>query len=244
MSGLLHFITGFGDRRTLSFAVICIASLSPLLTNSFAATGNPASLHSQQELQPLDPLTPEETELATRIASSDPRVKKALGTGRQQFIQVQFYALKPAEPGKDAERLQIGRHAAVLFYRYDLDRGIHVVVDLEKRSVGEITRIEGKSVPLGNEEVTEAFNLAVRDERVRSLLGPRLNEYRVANLAEGERPESRVEGLRVVATSPRDRCYRHRCIDLLFHDREGYVTGTSVTVDLTAQTVRAERTVR
>jgi hypothetical protein len=244
MSRLPHFMTGFGNRRTLSFAVLCVASLFPLLTNSFAATGNPASLYSQQDLQPLDPLTPEETELATRIATSDPGVRKALGQGRQQLIQVQFYALKPAEPGRDGERLQIGRHAAVLFYRYVGDQGIHVVVDLQKRAVGEITRIEGKAVPLGTEEVAEAFNLAARDERVRSLLGPRLNEYRVANLAEGERPESRVEGLRVVATSLRDPCYRHRCIDLLFHDREGYVAGTSVTVDLTAQTVRAERTVR
>jgi len=244
MFRLLHFMTGLGDRRALSFAVLCVASLSLLLTGFFAAIGNPASLHSQRELQALDPLTTEEIELATRIASSDPRVKKALGQGRQQLVQVQFYALKPAEPGRDAERLQIGRHAAVLFYRYVGDQGIHVVVDLQTRSVGEITRIEGKAVPLGTQEVTEAFNLAARDERVRSLLGPRLNEYKVANLAEGERPESRVEGLRVVATSLRDPCYRHRCIDLLFHDREGYVAGTSVTVDLTAQTVRAERTVR
>lgn len=241
MSRLRHFIV---NKRAFAFAVLCLASTSLLLTSSFASTCNSSALHSQQELQPLDPLTREETELATRIASSDPRVKKALGAGRQQLIQVQFYALKPAEMSRDDERLQIGRHAAVLFYRYVGDQGIHVVVDLQKRSVGEITRIEGKAVPLGTEEVTEAFNLAARDERVRSLLGSRLNEYRVANLAEGERPESRVEGLRVVATSLRDPCYRHRCVDLLFHDREGYVAGTSVTVDLTAQTVRAERTVR
>jgi hypothetical protein len=50
--------------------------------------------------------------------------------------------------------------------------------------------------------------------------------------------------LRVVATSRRDLCYRHRCVDLLFHNPQGYVAGTSVTVDLTTQIVRAERTVR
>ena len=196
-----------------------------------------------QETQALDPLTPKEIELATRVANEDRRVKEAVGTGKQQLVQVQFLALKPARYGPDAERLQIGRHAEVLFYRYDGDRGIHVVVDLEKKAVVLVTKIEGRAVPLGADEIREAFGLAAQNERVKALLGAQLNDFKVANLTE-ERPENRVEGLRVVATSPRDPCYRHRCIDLLFHNREGYVAGTTVTVDLTAQTVRAERTIR
>jgi hypothetical protein len=232
------------DRRKEAFLAVAIGAAVVMLLFATAASTRNVPPAAQQEAQPLDPLTPEETELAARIATDAARVKEALGTGRQRLIQVQFFALKPARVNRDAERLQIGRHAAVLFYRYDSDQGIHVVVDLQKKAVVEVVRIEGKAVPLGPDEVTEAFSLAVRNERVRSLLGSRLNEYKVANLAEGERPESRVEGLRVVATSPRDPCYRHRCIDLLFHNREGYVAGTSVTVDLTAQTVRAERTIK
>jgi hypothetical protein len=196
-------------------------------------------------VQPLDPLTPDEVELAAQTASSDARVKEALGPGRQQLIRIEFLALKSlnySEP-KEPDQLKLGRHAAVIFYRYDQDLGIHIVVDLEQRSVGEITRMEGKVVPLAGAEVTEAFDLALRNERVKVLLGSQAGEFRVAGLP-GERLANRVEGLRIVSGSPRDPCYRHRCLDLIFHRREGYIAGTQVTVDLTAQTVRVERTGR
>jgi Cu2+-containing amine oxidase len=219
-------------------AVVVLLSMLPGRAVAFGANT------SSQQIQPLDPLTPAEIELAGQVASADRRVKAAIGGGKQRLVQVQFLALKPAGVSADPERLQIGRHAAVLFYRYDGDQGIHVVVDLEKKAVVSVTRIEGRAVPLSPEEVSEAFALAARNERVRALLGSRLNEFKVANLAAGERPQNRVEGLRIVATSPRDPCYRHRCIDLLFHTSDGYIVGNTVTVDLTAQTVRAERTIR
>lgn len=197
----------------------------------------------QRRVQPLDPLTPEETELAARIADSDSRVRESLGVGRVQLIAVEFLALKSPiyRETREPEQLNIGRHAAVVFYRYDSDEGVHVVVDLERRAVGEITRMEGRAVPLATAEVAEAFNLALRDERVRGLLGARAGEFRVAGV---ERAENRVEALRIVAPALKDPCHRHRCLALLFRRPEGYITGTSVTVDLTAQTVRAERTAR
>lgn len=219
---------------------IVAATLAPLATNR--AYTSEESLIPQEKVQPLDPLTPEETQLAAEIANSDRRVKAALGPGRQRLIQVEFFALKPADTRDDPERLQMGRHARVLFYRYEGDQGVDAVVDLQRKSVASVSKIEGVAVPLATDEITDAFNLAIKNERVRSLLGPRLSEYRVAALARGERPETRVEGLRVIATSPRDPCFRRRCIHLLFHDREGYIAGTTVTVNLTAQTVRAERT--
>ena len=228
------------------FLLSLALSITTVLLVSTAFANRLALPLPQDHVQSLDPLTPEETELATRIATADPRVKDALGKGRALLVQVQFLALKPNVYGadQDLERLRIGRHAAVLFYRYDTDQGVHVIVDLEKRSAGDITRIEGRAVPLAAEEVAQASALALRNDRVRSLLGARVNDFRVANLAAGERPENRIEGLRVVATSPRDPCYRHRCVDLLFRQHEGYIAGTSVTVDLTSQAVRVERTVR
>jgi hypothetical protein len=200
----------------------------------------------QSRIAPLDPLTPEEIELATRIANQDARVKEALGGGRTQLIQIEFLALKSGDyrEAKQPEELKVGRHAAVIFYRYDQDLGIHAIVDLEKNSVDQVTKLEGRVIPLGAAEVAEAFNLALRNERVIQLLGARIKEFRVAGLAGNERPENRVEGLRMVAASPRDPCYKHRCLDLIFHQREGYLAGTEVTVDLTAQTVRVERTGR
>lgn len=236
------------DGKRALLIVISALTAGLLLSTALAErTRSPEPSEVQQRRQPLDPLTPEEIELATRIANADPRVKEALGPGRRQLIVVQFLALKSSayRDAREPEQMNIGRHAAVVFYRYDIDQGVHVIVDLEQQKVaGEITRMDGKGVPLGSDEVTEAFNLALRDGRVKALLGPQVNEFRVAGLSSGDRPENRVEGLRVVATSPSDPCYRHRCLDLLFRRREGYLRGTSVTVDLSVQTVRVERIVR
>lgn len=201
---------------------------------------------SQQAL-PLDPLTPEEIKTAAHMASADPRVKKALGRGRQQLIQIQFLAVKAGGDSKtrpEQEPLKPGRYAAVLFYRYDTDEGVNVVVDLTERSIGDITRLEGKAVPLALEEIRRAFALALLNGQVKALLGPKANEFEVAGLSTGDSPQNRVEGLRVVATSPRDPCYRHRCIELHFRKREGYVPATSVMVDLSAQKVKVQKTVR
>lgn len=219
--------------------------LSPLVTGSDRVLAD-ATAPTQDRVLALDPLTPEEVELATQIANSDERVRAALGKTGAELINVQFLALKPAREEKrvDPERMRIGRHAAVIFYRSDIDQGVHVVVDLEKKAVAMISKIEGRSVPVGVQEVTRALNLALQHEAVKTLLGARVREFKVAALSDPDRPETRVEGLRVVAISPRDPCYRHRCINLLFRLPEGYLAGTAVTVDLTTQKVRVERTVK
>lgn len=225
-----------------SIAMVVVINLAFLTTTEAFLPESPPIV--QEKVQPLDPLTSEEIETAKQIAGADQKVKTTLGSGRQRLIQVEFVAMKPTGTYDDPERLQIGRHASVLFYRYEGDQGFHVVVDLRRKAVVSVTKLEGRAVPLAPDEIGEAFELAARNERVRSLLGAGISEYRVADLTKGERPETRVEGLRVIATTPRDPCYRHRCIHLLFHSREGYLAGTTVTVDLTAQSVRAERTIR
>ena len=226
----------------LSITVIATVNPSPFQTMK-AFGSNPLQV-VQQRVQPLDPLTPAEIELAKQLANADRRVKAALGSGRQRLIQVDFFAMKPADTSTAPQRMQMGRHARVLFYRYEGDRGIDVVVDLERRTVASVTQIEGVAVPLAADEIADAFNVAIRNEGVRSLLGPRLNEFRVAGLTTGVQPETRVEGLRVIATEPRDPCYRRRCVYLMFRDQGRYLAGTKVTVNLTAQTTRVERTAR
>jgi hypothetical protein len=210
---------------------------------SLTAGGRPLLLLPQQVL-PLDPLTPEEIALATSLADADSRVEESLGHGRTQLIQVQFVALKLADGKSTQERELSRRHAAVLFYRYDTDQGIYVVIDLQQRSIGEITKLEGRAVPLAVEEVSRAFALALLNKRVRTLLGPEANKFGVAGLPTGAAAQNRVEGLRVMTTSPRDPCYRHRCIELHFRKREGYLPATSVMVDLSAQKVKVQNTPR
>lgn len=241
---VLHHRFNESDRKKkfILCAGLCLTAV--LLAGHLSGQNrNPPTAPSQQRAQPLDPLTPEEIGLASRIASSNPKVKEALGTGRQLLVEVSFLALKSADYAEptEPEKMRIGRHAAVIFYRYDQDLGIHVVVDLEQKSVGQITSLQGATVPLAYEEVVEAFNLAARNEQVRSLLGSRAAEFIVANPAMRERPPTRVEGLRIVGAGPEDRCFKHRCVSLLFRLPRGYIAGTSVTVDLTSQTVSVER---
>ncbi len=199
------------------------------------------SILTGQQPLPLDPLTAEENEIASRVARSDSRVKKELGSGRNQLVQVQFLELKAGgdlKTNKEQGPSNPGRYAAVLFYRYDTDEGVHVVVNLGGRSVGEITRLNGRAVPLALEEVSGAFALALLNKQVRTFLGPKADEYAVAGMLKGDSPHNRVEGLRVIATSPEDPCYRHRCIELYVRKPEGYMRTPSITVDLSARKVK------
>jgi hypothetical protein len=233
-------------RAVLFSIALCLTFGLPSLAQGEQSLSSHLLLTATQEL-PLDPLTPEEIELAAQIASADPHVQKELGPGRRQLIRVQFLALKAGidlKTGQEQKLLKVGRSAAVLFYRYDTDQGIHVVVDLRQRAVGSISRLEGRAVPLALEEVTQAFALALLDRRVRNLLGSKADDFRVAPPTSDRKPANSVEGLRVVATAPGDPCYKHRCIELHFRKRESYVAGTSVTVDLSARRVRTKSTVR
>jgi hypothetical protein len=212
-----------------------------------AAVADQASALARPQLLPLDPLTPDEIALAERVANSDPRVRQELGSGRSQLIRVQFLAPKGFEsngttaitpPAKTA------RLASVLFYRYDTDQGISAVVDLTAGTVNDVTVLDGRGVPLAQIEVTQAFALALLDRRVKALLGPHASEFENASAANSGTGQNRVEGHRVLATWPRDPCFKHRCIELQFRGQQGYVTGTSVTVDLSARKVRLKRTIR
>src|SRR5947207_6780044 len=77
------------------FLLSLALSITTVLLVSTAFANRLALPLPQDQVQSLDPLTPEETELATRIATADPRVKDALGKGRALLVQVQFLALKP-----------------------------------------------------------------------------------------------------------------------------------------------------
>lgn len=235
--------------RAIFFSItLCVLFMLPSLT-----AGEQLSMREQpsllpQQVLPLDPLTPDEIALAMSIAGADARVKESLGRGRHQFIQVQFVAIKSGADGKGAqeqEPFELRRHAAALFYRYDTDQGIYVVIDLPERSVGEITLVDGRSVPLAREEVSRALAVALRNRQVRTLLGPDADEFeRAGRLSTQDGLQQRVEALRVIAASPRDPCYKHRCIELHFRKREGYVPAASVTVDLSAEKVKVQNTAR
>lgn len=211
----------------LGLAVVVPATLAQAPTPSPRPPGKPP----RQPL-PLDPLTAAERQTAERVARAEARVTEGLGPGRYKLIYVEFLALKPEDPKQAVEGpgapIQIGRHAEVLFYRYDGDLGVRVVVDLAQEVVRDVSRVDGQAVPVSEEEVAEAGELALHDEAVFQRLGPERREYK-------------IEGMRILATRESDPCYRHRCLDLLFRRGPHYLVSFPVTVDLTSRDVRVER---
>jgi hypothetical protein len=196
-------------------------------------------------VMPLDPLTPQEKEVATRIASEDGRVKELLGGGRQRLIYVDFFALKPEDRSraeeKDGRPIRIGRHAEVVFYSYQNDQGARVVVDLNRRAATEVSRLEGDLVPLTFDDLVEARDIALRNSEVRGLLGADSQRFEVLRQTARYDQQPRVEGLRLRTTDPSDPCYKQRCVYLLFRRGRVYLNTASVIVNLNSQTVRVER---
>jgi hypothetical protein len=202
----------------------------------------PAHIHRawaqtpQPDMLLFDPLTAEEREVATRVAEDNARVKALLGSGRHYLVSVEL-----ATPKMEKEGGGRRRHAEVLYYRYKGNHGVLALVDLGQRTVREVTRITGDAVPLVAAEVNDALALALQNTELTKLLGPKYQEYQVANQNAPETQPNRVEALRLLASSKKDPCYQHRCLSLLFRQGDTFLTGTSVIVDLTAQTVRVEQ---
>jgi hypothetical protein len=181
------------------------------------------------QVLPLDPLTPEEEQIAEDVARADPRVQKLLGSGRQRLIEVEFLALKPEHDealteDDEGRPIRIGRHAGVVFIRYEGNLGVYAIVDLQGRLVAQVESRDGDIVPASFEELAEARELALQSEE----LPEELAEYD-------------VDGMRRLVVEESDPCWQHRCLWLLFRRGGLYrVDLPTVIVDLTTQTVRVE----
>ena len=216
--------------------VFCTLTLTLLL--QFVPT-QLQSVHAQTSQRgPLkfDPLTPEERELATSVAEADGRVKQLRGQGRQLLISVEL-----ATPKTNDQNNESGRHAQVLYYRYAGNKGVLALIDLQQRAVQETVAVNGDGVPLAAEEVSEAIALALQNQTLIKLLGPDYQRYRIAPQDFREGQPNPVEALRLLAGSPKDPCYQHRCIALLFRQEDTFLTGFSVSVDLTVKNVLVEQ---
>jgi hypothetical protein len=212
--------------------LLLLQFVPPQLQSVYAQTPQAAS-------RQFDPLTPEERELAASLTESNSRFRFLRGGGRERLISVELATVKTGAQGDAATR-----HAEVLHYKYAGNQGILTLVDLRQRTVLEVTNISGDAVPLSAEEVGEAVDLALQNQTLIRLLGPDYQRYRSSaqTFRAGER--NQVEALRVLASSPRDSCYQHRCVSLLFRRGDTFLTGTSVIVDLTTRKVQVEQTAR
>jgi hypothetical protein len=225
-----HFSACVPGRASCSNSRIFCTLLLALLLQCFPTHLQGVHALAQREPLKFDPLTAEERELAIRLAETDPSVKKLRGQGRQILISVELATPKTGDQYDDTSR-----HAEVVYYRYEDNQGVLALIDLKQRTVQAAVNINGDSVPLAAEEVNEALRLALQNGVVINLLGP---SYKLFGIAPPEGEPKQVEALRVYASSPRDPCYRHRCVSLLFRRGDTFITGTEVIVDLTRQTVR------
>lgn len=215
---------------------------------SVSAQRRVAQRPAAQGVLPLDPLTTQEKEKAARIAADDSRVKDLLGSGRQRLIYVEFFALKPEERSRVEERrdrpINIGRHAEVVLFNPQSERGALVIVNLERGSVVETVRLDSDAVPLNHDDIEEARLIALGSSEVRSLLGRDADRFQVlrrTRVTRGDEQLMAVEGLRYRPGNPNDPCYKQRCVALLFRRGRAYVREASVIVNLSARTARVER---
>lgn len=203
------------SRRSVSPRGVLLALATLLASQRLAAQGR-APL-------PLDPLTPQETRAAQRLAQADSRVRDLVGDRRHAVGPIDFLALKPDSAGPP-ETLPI-RGALVHFYVYDGDYGVRALVDLSRRAVVRVERIERGPAPISPQEVATAKRMGLADPRVRQALGRQMDEFRVHWL--GHRPDDGA-----------DPCSRHRCLLLVFSRGTRYLMRPRVVVDLTDQVVR------
>jgi hypothetical protein len=240
-------------RRRKGFALLaCFFTFFLLSPADIASQRRPAAQRPaprQPEVLPLDPLTPEEKERAARVASSNARIKELLGSGTPRVVYVEFLALKPDDESRAQERdrrpIRIGRHAEVVLYNPENDRGARVIVELDRQdSVRQVERLDSDLVPLTFEDLEVARDLALRSPEVRSFLGADADRFRVlrqAQIRRGDEQQIAVEGLRYRTTNPNDPCYRQRCVALLFRRGRVYIGNANVLVNLSTRTARVER---
>ena len=203
---------------------------------------------SPQQRLALDPLTEDEKRAAERIALAEPRVQQLLGTGRRQLVSVELFVIKPSQQQVEAaaagSAIPMDRLAEVIFFRSEGEFGVRAVVDLPRRAVSAVDRLESQQVPLTQADLAEAWQLASRDTEVRRALAADVDRFQVQGApVRGVAARSRfaVEALPVEAVAETDPCYKHRCLHLLFRRADAYLMQPVVIVDLTARKVYVER---
>lgn len=187
----------------------------------------------------LDPLTAAERRLAEGIAGEDARVRRLAGDGRVRLAYVELATPKIEGDRRGGDDEPRGRYAEVLQYRFEDDSGVRSLVDLEKRAVLDVQRVEGNAVPLTREDLQEAVKLALDSGEVRTLLGREAARYVVAEPAATENPPYAIRALLVHSHARRDPCFRRRCVHLFFQQRDAYLTDSAI-VDLTERRVRIQ----
>jgi hypothetical protein len=233
-------LTPMIDR--IVFVIVGLLSLLFLITVTARAQeiARPP-LQPGSERRALDPTTKDEEAIAERIARNDGRVKELLGEAGVRLVSVTPVLLKMDSP----EKLDVAlRQIEVVLFRPQGEVGARVVVNLRQNGVVAVNRLSSDQVPYTRDDLTDAFELAMRDAEVLKALGPAAQTFRprTGPLEQGATAQQNlVGGLPVRSPDPNDPCSTHRCLRLTFRRGNDYLSEPIVVVDLTAKHVSVEK---
>ena len=219
------------------FAILSLLSLIFLVTTS--ARAQEIARQAQGERRALDPLTGDEQALAERIARNDPKVKELLGETGIRLVSATPVLIKTDSP----EKTNVAqRQIEIVLFRPQGEVGARVIVNLQQNRVAAVARLASDQVPFTNDDLEDAFQLALRDPEVLKALGPAAQTFRPRTGPPGPgAAENTVGGLPVRSPDPKDPCSTHRCLRLTFRRGTDYLSQPIVTVDLTAKHVYVEK---
>lgn len=191
------------------------------------------------ERRALDPLTRDEQAVAERIARNDKRVKDLLGEAGVRLVSATPVLIKTESPEKFDVAL---RQIEVVLFRPQGEVGARVIVSLRKNEVVTVSRLASDQVPFTSDDLTDAFQLAMRDAEVLKALGTAAQTFRPRTGPPGAaNAENTVGGLPVRSPDPNDPCSKHRCLRLTFRRGTDYLSEPIVIVDLSAKRVYVEK---
>jgi hypothetical protein len=227
----------------IAFSILVLLSLIfPAAVASRAQSTQPGSKVATRR-RALDPLTPTEQALAERIARSDGRVKEILGDAGVRLVSVIPVLLKAEVPEKTNVTQ---RQVEVVLFQPQRELGARVIVNLSQNGVVEVSRLASDQVRFTDDDLSDAFQMAMRDPEVLRVLGAAAQTFRLRSgppTTTAAAPANTVGGLPVRSTDPNDPCSKHRCLWLMFRRGNDYLSQPNVTVDLTDKHVYVEKPV-
>ena len=229
--------------RKIAFLGLGLGGLAlPSVVGSLAQ--QPGSPRPAATAQPraLDTLQVNERTATERVARADPKVKELVGEAGVRLVSVTPVLLK----GESPEKFNVAqRQVEVILFHPGREVGARVIVDLQQNRVVSVTKLSSDQVLMTNDDLEDAWQLALKDAEVVRALGPAAQTFHVSGALSATgtaaaATENVVEGLPVRSEEGSDPCSKHRCLQLLFRRGNDYLMNPVVTVDLTAKHVTVE----
>lgn len=199
------------SRHSRVHAAAMLALVAGVAVAGCASAGAPRQPAAATQL--LDPLTPAERASAERLTRADARAIPLLGEGAT-LASADFLALKDERDDTAA------RHVDLLFARAARDFGVRAIVRLGAEPVViQVDRVAANSVPMTQQDVDQAWKIALADQAF---------TVRLAR----DPARVRVEALRLFSEDRDDPCFAGRCFYLLVRDGAYYISEATAVVDL------------